>query len=80
MGSPLRDPQEAVMKAAASSVSLEERKALCQAVVTLNGEPAKVNGYANRFAAVTVKANGLSAQWSWEAVQRVVANGGAFKS
>lgn len=65
---------------ATTSVAVETRQELCRAKVTLNGQAAKITGYANRFATVTDTATRLSAQWSWEAVERVVANGGAFKS
>lgn len=65
----------------ATSVPIETRQELCQAKVTLNGQAAKITGYGNRFATVTDKATRLSAQWSWEAVERVVASGGgAFES
>lgn len=39
---------------------------------TINGNPAKVSGYANRFATVTDSTTGLSAEWSWETVEHVV--------
>lgn len=48
--------------------------------ITLNGEPARVTGVNKRFATVTQRKSGLSAEWSWEAVERVIAKGGAFKS
>lgn len=47
---------------------------------TLNGNPARISGYSNRFATVTDSVTGLSAEWSWEAVQSVMSKGGAFKS
>jgi hypothetical protein len=57
-----------------------DRYALCEATVTLNGQRAKVSGAGLDYARVTDVATGLSAEWSWEAVARVVANGGAFTS
>lgn len=45
--------------------------------VTLNGKPARVSGYRLDFARVT-DAAGLSAEWSWSAVERILAKGGAF--
>lgn len=51
-----------------------------QAKVTLNGEPAYVMGIYRPFAIVTQKGSHLSAEWSWEAVERVIKNGGHFKS
>ena len=56
------------------------RRELCQKVVRLNGKPARISGWAHDFAMVTDLETGLSAEWSWEAVQRVVDNGGEFKS
>lgn len=48
---------------------------------TLNGKPAKVMGYGNRFATVADLESGLYAEWSWETVEHVVNNRfGAFKS
>ena len=61
-------------------LSVEERQALCAAEVTLNGERAKVSGAQRAFARVTQIASGLSAEWSWGAVARVVAAGGGFRS
>lgn len=59
---------------------LAERQALCEAVVTLNGNPGRVSGAGCDFARVTDTTTGLSAQWSWQAVARVIAKGGAFTS
>lgn len=57
------------------------RRALCAQAVTLNGEPAVISGALHRFATVTSLASGLSAEWSWAAVQRVIAEErGAFQS
>jgi hypothetical protein len=63
-----------------TDVSLEARFSLCEADVTLNGLPAKVCGARNRFATVRQLSSGLSAEWSWVAVVRVVSNGGDFQS
>lgn len=64
-----------------SSISLEERRALVQTKgITLNGNPAKVTGSEMAFAVIRDKTTGLYAEWSWEAVRRIVAKGGAFKS
>lgn len=61
-------------------VTIEERIALCDAHVTLDGQPAYVSGYELAFARVRLAANGLGAEWSWETVARIVANGGRFAS
>jgi hypothetical protein len=63
-----------------TTVPPERRRELAAASVTLNGEPARITGTALRYAHVTQVASGLSADWSWEAVERVVAKGGAFQS
>lgn len=48
---------------------------------TINGNPATVSGFAERFATVTDRTTGLHAEWSWETVEHVVNNRfGAFKS
>lgn len=39
---------------------------------TLNGSPATVTGHGKPFATVTDVSTGLSAQWSWESVERVM--------
>lgn len=56
------------------------RLALAEKPVTLNGKPAKVSGIRKPFATVTQLGTGLSAEWSWEAVERVVNRDGKFKS
>ena len=58
----------------------EDRAALCESRVTLNGRPAKISGYGLPFATVTDRQTGLSAEWSWEAVARIVARSGNFQS
>ncbi len=63
-----------------TEVSLDQRFALCEADVTLDGLPARVCGARSRFATVRLTKSGLSAEWSWEAVARVVAKGGHFFS
>lgn len=60
---------------------LEQKIELCEAKVTLNGEPAKVSGYKNDFATITQIKSGLSAEWSWQTVEHIIKNkGGQFKS
>lgn len=55
--------------------------AMAPTAPTINGNPARVSGFANRFATVTDAATGLSAEWSWETVEHVVNNRfGAFKA
>lgn len=57
---------------------LERRRELTQMIVTLNGEKARISGAKLRFATVTQVKTGLSAEWSWEAVERIVARDGRF--
>lgn len=57
-----------------------DRYALTAAKVTLNGQPAKVTGALNDYAKVTQIESGLSCEWAWETVARIVANGGRFFS
>jgi hypothetical protein len=65
---------------ALSDAEYVARLGLTEAKVTLNGLPAKVGGVNNRFATVTQLKSGLSAEWSWDAVERVISKGGDFKS
>ena len=59
---------------------LEERRELCQAAVTLNGRRACIGGAIRDFAMVRDAETGLSAEWAWPTVARIVANGGKFRS
>lgn len=59
---------------------LEERHRLCAIAVTLNGNPARISGTVNDFATVTDTKSGLSAEWSWYTVARIVETGGRFTS
>jgi hypothetical protein len=46
--------------------------------VTLDGEPATINGRLLAFAVVASKSKQF--EWAWPTVQRVLNNGGQFKS
>jgi hypothetical protein len=70
----------ALNKDSMTDAEYAHRLALTQAKVTLNGEPAKIAGIYRKFPKVTQIKSGLSAEWSWEAVERIVAKGGNFKS
>lgn len=63
-----------------TTVDDERRRELIETRVTLNGNPARITGARSRFATVTDLTTRLSAEWSWEAVERVVAKGGRFES
>lgn len=58
----------------------DERQAMCGMAVTLNGKPAKVSGVNLDFARVTDKATGLSCEWAWPTVRRIIERGGKFQS
>lgn len=64
-------------------LSTEEKAALCEAKVTINGLRARISGYALSWAKVTVTEGpfkGASAEWSWHTVKHVVENcNGEFK-
>lgn len=56
----------------------ERRDAYSDLRVTLNGKPAEIQGFRNRFGTVWARGVG-SFDWSWEAIERVVKNkGGKF--
>ena len=46
---------------------------------TLDGHPAKITGRLLPFAIVGTHFGGLAAEYSWEAVVRIMAKGGDFK-
>jgi len=48
--------------------------------VTLNGRPAVIRGAFQDFATVEQEREGLGCEYSWPAVARVMAKGGAFQS
>lgn len=58
----------------------DERIALCEGTVTLDGEEAMVSGYSLPFARVTGRTSLRSFEWAWETVARIRANGGRFQS
>ena len=64
-----------------NTITDETKWDLVNAEVTLDGKRAKISGAKSKFATVWQFDNSaISAQWSWEAVARVVANGGKFKT
>jgi hypothetical protein len=60
--------------------TLDGRRELCAARVTLNGEPAAISGARHDYAMVRQLASGLGAEWAWPTVARIVAAGGEFRS
>lgn len=61
-------------------MTLEERRALAAMPVTLDGEPAVISGVLCPFASVRQVRTGQGFDWNWDAVARVVAAGGDFRS
>lgn len=59
---------------------LHRRRELAAEKVTLNGEKAVISGVRKPFATVTSLVSGLSCEWAWETVERIVARDGKFKS
>jgi len=60
----------------------EQRQKLCQAAVTLDGEPARISGWANSFAAVSrTDGRGGHVDFAWATAAHIVAHrNGAFQS
>jgi len=48
--------------------------------ITLNGKPAKIIGKKEKFPQVVELHGPLAVTFSWETIQRVIANGGHFKA
>lgn len=58
-----------------------QRQQLCEQAVTLDGEPARISGWTNSFAAVSRSdGRGGSVEFAWPTVARIVEAGGAFQS
>lgn len=55
-----------------TTVPLERRQELVAMPVTLNGERAVVGGYRLPFAKVTQLRTGLSCEFAWETVERII--------
>lgn len=58
--------------------TVEQRRALGESRVTLDGEPALISGF--RMAFATIQSNDQDVEFSWESVAHVVACGGNFFS
>jgi hypothetical protein len=64
-------------------MDLDEKLALCDARVTLNGEPAVIIGarpWRPDAKVATLRSDGPVAAFAWETVAQIVADGGAFES
>ena len=58
---------------------LAEKQSLCGKPVSLNGTPAVISGAKGPFAHVRSLTKPYSGEWTWEAVRRIVADGGDFR-
>lgn len=56
------------------------RNLYADAKVTLNGQHARITGLKRDFATIVNIKSGESHEWSWNAVERIVAKGGAFEA
>lgn len=61
-------------------VTLERKQQLCNEEVFLDGKPAKIVGWKNDFAKVVDQQTGVGYEWAWSTVDRIVQNGGLFRS
>lgn len=61
-------------------IDLDARRDLIDRRITLNDHPAYIVGVREQFAMVRDAETHLGCQWSWEAVQRVIENGGHFRT
>lgn len=68
------------MNTIANRANYVDRHAMVLATVTLDGKRARISGIRNDYATVTDSTTGLSAEWAWVTVERIVRNGGHFKS
>ena len=47
---------------------------------TLDGKTAKILGRLNKFATIAESLDGPAYEWSWQAVERIMTEGGRFKT
>lgn len=64
----------------AEPMPYDEREKLVGRACTLNGEPAIIVGWRKPFATVRQVRTGLSAEWAWPTVERILERGGRFES
>ena len=64
----------------ADIVPRERRLELCSAKVTLNGNRAVIGGASNQFATIHDLITGMSVEFAWPTVDRIVKRDGKFKS
>ena len=63
-----------------SAVKLAFRRELTTRGVTLNGRPAAIMGAVCPFATVASLDGAHRAEWAWETVEAIVADGGQFRT
>ena len=62
------------------SMPIEDRRVLAEHDVTLNDVRARIVGIQNDFATVRQLPDGLSADFAWVTVERIVKRGGKFNA
>lgn len=62
------------------SPTLLRHQSLCATKVTLDGKPATVTCASHKFAVVCNLDGTVKLEWTWDAVERIVASGGKFQS
>jgi len=61
-------------------LSLEQKRDLCQTIVTLDGQAARICGAQNQYATVRQLKSALSCEYTWDAVELICKRDGRFKS
>lgn len=62
-------------------ITIERRRELVDTDVTLDGEPALINGLRCTFATVRYLRNGVGCEFAWETVEHIITTGnGEFRS
>ena len=61
-------------------IQVASRRLLAEMSCTLNGRPARIWDINDPFAKVEDKETGMSVEFAWPTVHRVLSNGGRFKS
>lgn len=60
--------------------SFLKRQGFCNMKITLDGKPATITCPSYKFAVVVSADGKMKLEWTWEAVERIIANGGKFSS
>lgn len=79
LGQRAESAQEALPDSAPTTPE-EKRDAYSDLDVTLDGKPAQIMGFRNRFGTIAQYPRGASHEWAWETIYRIAKRGGDFKS